>query len=171
MRPTHQKPKKGTSINFLGGLGNVLLSRYTIIAINLFSVYLVYAFVKFNFHTYLESTDLHKILETLEGFGVIFIGWGVTLEERGTLKQMFGVDDEGSFGEDCDWLCHQYGLGLLVIGLFAEILIQFIKLPNEIINTIDIDRYLVGIVFLMMAFCAASMILLSYRLLKLNRNA
>lgn len=90
---------------------------------------------------------IHEPMDIVEGMGVILIGWGVALEERAELREIFHLSEgnDGAWQEDADRLCHRTGIGLLVFGLFAEICIEVIRLPNRIINTQAINEVLVGI--------------------------
>lgn len=95
--------------------------------------------------------DLHEEMDIVTGIGVIMIGWGVLLEERRTLREIFGlleVQNE-QWQMAIDHVCHNYGVGQLSIGLMAEICIELIKIPNTIIYTGEVDDYLVaaGLVF------------------------
>lgn len=95
--------------------------------------------------------DLREPMDIVTGIGIIMIGWGVVLEERATLREIFGLS--GGPGEAwesaLDHTCHNYGVGQLVLGLMAEICIEMIKIPNTIIYTGEVDDYLVaaGLVF------------------------
>ncbi|SJZ77800.1 hypothetical protein SAMN02745126_02257 [Enhydrobacter aerosaccus] len=89
-----------------------------------------------------HEQGLHEALDIIEGMGVILIGWGVALEERESLRHIFrltGNSDEG-WQAIVDHMCHSAGLGLLIFGLFAEMCIEAIRLPNAIINTAGIDH-------------------------------
>ena len=65
------------------------------------------------------------------------IGWGVALEERNVLRGVFGMvgrpDERWQHG--IDEACHRSGVGVLLLGLFAEICAELIHLPDRIINT------------------------------------
>ncbi|WP_428676897.1 hypothetical protein [Reyranella sp.] len=95
--------------------------------------------------------DMKEEMDIVTGIGIIMIGWGVVLEERKTLREIFGlleVQDE-QWQLAIDHVCHNYGVGQLCIGLMAEICIELIKIPNTIIYTGEVDDYLVaaGLVF------------------------
>lgn len=95
--------------------------------------------------------DLREPMEIVTGIGIIMIGWGVVLEERVTLREIFGLigGPDEAWEAALDHTCHNYGVGQLVLGLMAEICIEMIKIPNTIIYTGDVDDYLVaaGLVF------------------------
>jgi hypothetical protein len=92
-------------------------------------------------HSKWDGHELHEALDIVEGMGVILIGWGVALEERQALRHIFhllGGNDE-NWQAIVDHMCHSAGLGLLIFGLFAEMCVEAIRLPNTIINTKGID--------------------------------
>jgi hypothetical protein len=74
--------------------------------------------------------------------GVILIGWGVVLEERSSIRGIFGLVGGGDESRQValDHCCHSTGLGLLIFGLFAEMCIGVIRMPNYIIDTQGINR-------------------------------
>jgi hypothetical protein len=90
--------------------------------------------------------DLKEEMEIVTGIGIIMIGWGVLLEERRTLREIFGLLDgpDEAWQSAIDHACHNYGVGQLSIGLMAEICIELIKIPNTIIYTGEVDDYLVA---------------------------
>ena len=100
----------------------------------------------------LAGKDVEHIAEILEGLGVILIGWGVAIEERSTLREMahlVGSADEGR-QVAIDRACHSSGIGLLILGLFAEICVEAVRLPNDVMPTEGIDPLIcwLSIVFL-----------------------
>lgn len=90
--------------------------------------------------------DLHEPMDIVTGVGIIMIGWGVVLEERATLREIFGLTGgvDEAWQAALDHTCHNYGVGQLVLGLMAEICIEMIKIPNNIIYTGEVDDFLVA---------------------------
>jgi hypothetical protein len=84
---------------------------------------------------------LDEPMEILEGVGVVLIGWGVAIEERPSLREIFHL--EGGTNEllkkGIDDLCHASGIGLLIFGLFAEIAVTAVRLPQHIVPTEGFD--------------------------------
>jgi hypothetical protein len=84
---------------------------------------------------------LDEPMEILEGVGVVLIGWGVAIEERPSLREIFHL--EGGPNEaleaGIDGLCHSSGIGLLIFGLFAEIAVTAVRLPNHVVPTEGFD--------------------------------
>lgn len=81
----------------------------------------------------------HGMEETLEGLGTILVALGVALEERETLMKFLGVYPEGltPVQSRVDHHCHGYGLLLLLVGLFVEVSVYLIRMPD--LETADFD--------------------------------
>jgi hypothetical protein len=136
-------------------LGRFLLSRWFIGVLQLLLV-LPMALAVFEVgHELFNHPDLREQMEIVTGVGVIMIGFGVALEERHIVREVFGLagGPHEAWEERVDHICHKYGVGLLVLGLFAEICIEAIKIPNTILYTGEVDDYLVaaGLVFVAIA--------------------
>lgn len=150
----HGAPRDAVS-RLLAALGLVLTHRWFILAINLATIYIMLRL----FHYYAGYFDgapdhTHELCESLVGVGVIMIGWGVALEERHSLRHIFrmpGLEDpqQGAL----DHLCHNYGVGLLIMGLFSEILVEFVRLPNAIIDTSGYNALVLGASDAMLGVC------------------
>ena len=84
---------------------------------------------------------LDEPMEILEGVGVVLIGWGVAIEERPSLREIFHL--EGGMNEaleaGIDLICHSSGIGLLIFGLFAEIAVTAVRLPQHVVPTEGFD--------------------------------
>lgn len=129
----------------------VLTSRYTIGLISLLiCIPMVITLMEVSKVLWVKP-DMKEEMDIVTGIGIIMIGWGVVLEERKTLREIFGIlnapDEQWQLA--IDHTCHNYGAGQLCIGLMAEICIELIKIPNTIIYTGEVDDYLVaaGLVF------------------------
>jgi hypothetical protein len=85
----------------------------------------------------------HAMEEILEGLGTILVAYGVALEERETLLKFLGVYPQAYTPQQAriDHHCHGYGLSLLLLGLFAEVSVYLIRMPD--INTVDFDPALI----------------------------
>jgi hypothetical protein len=64
-----------------------------------------------------SKPDLKEEIEIVTGIGIIMIGWGVLLEERKTLREIFGLLDapDEAWQELIDHKCHNYGVGPLSV--------------------------------------------------------
>lgn len=91
------------------------------------------------------SIDLHQhaMEEILEGLGTILVAFGVAAEERDTLLKFLHVYPEGRTPAQArtDHHCHGYGLILLLLGLFVEVSVYIIRMPD--LNTVDFDPALI----------------------------
>ncbi len=126
-------------------LGRVLSSRFTIGVLSLLIVLpMVFSIGEVSGHLF-GKPDIKEEMDICTGIGVIMIGLGVALEERKTLREVFGLlgGADEAWQASIDHLCHNYGAGQLVIGLLAEIFIEAIKIPNTILYTGEVDDYLV----------------------------
>jgi hypothetical protein len=96
----------------------------------------------------------------IEGVGVVLIGWGVALEERDGMAELLGssIDLADAREAYLSHVCHSSGLAILVLGLFAEIAMEVVKLPDHIINTNSIERGPLSIATLFLAMGAVSLI-------------
>jgi hypothetical protein len=84
---------------------------------------------------------LDEPMEILEGVGVVLIGWGVAIEERPSLREIFHLEGgpNEALEKGIDVLCHSSGIGLLIFGLFAEIAVTAVRLPNHVVPTEGFD--------------------------------
>jgi len=100
----------------------------------------------------------HGMEETLEGLGTILVALGVALEERETLMKFLGVYPTGLTPvQACvDHHCHGYGLLLLLAGLFVEVVVYVIRMPNLETANFDPTLLLAGT-----AFCVLGVLLLA----------
>jgi hypothetical protein len=99
--------------------------------------------------------DFNEAVDTESTISIVLIGWGVALEERFVLREVFGMvgrPDE-RWQKGIDEACHRTGVGVLILGLFAEICAELIHLPNRIIDTGGSEHPLlaVGVVLLAVA--------------------
>lgn len=128
--------------------GRAVTSRAATIAIDL----VVIALMALSLYELLREFiaplhDREEAKEIIVNVTVVMIGWGVALEERASVRNVFGVRG----GDDADWqdridhASHGVGLMLLLFGLFAEIFEQLITLPRSIVSTAPIRDPLLAI--------------------------
>ncbi|MGZ4970362.1 MAG: hypothetical protein ACXV8O_17220 [Methylobacter sp.] len=134
-------------------------SRWFISVIN-FAVFLTIVSAVFGAFDFFMSSanDFDVIEDILDGVATILIAYGVALEERESIMEIFrlypSMRDQAQ--ERVDKLCHFYGFGILLYGLIIEILVEVLKIP---INIFDIEihehaLFGIGLVFLpLSAFC------------------
>lgn len=90
--------------------------------------------------------DWQEPVSIVTTIAVIMIGWGVALEERRVVRDMLGITGRADEARQdaIDLLCHKVGFGVLVLGLFADICVEMISLPDRIINVSGIEYELIG---------------------------
>lgn len=90
----------------------------------------------------LLNGKLDEPMEILEGVGVVLIGWGVAVEERPSLREIFHLEGgpNEALERGIDVLCHSSGVGMLIFGLFAEIAVTAVRLPNHVVPTEGFDN-------------------------------
>jgi hypothetical protein len=83
--------------------------------------------------------------EIIAGLAAILVAFGVALEERETLLKFVGLYPDGLTPqqERMDHHCHGHGLSLLLLGLFSEVAVYLIRMPD--INTLDFDMVLIAL--------------------------
>lgn len=90
----------------------------------------------------LAGKDVEHIVDMLEGLAIILIGWGVAIEERHSLREMAGLvvtpDDERQVA--IDRVSHSNGICMLILGLFAEIGVEAVRLPDDVLPTFNFDH-------------------------------
>ena len=137
-------------------LARALISRVSIAVIELVIVVpMALAILEVSKAVFVQP-DLKEPMDIITGIGMIMIGLGVVLEERKALREIFGLVDgpDEAWQSHLDHSCHHAGVGQLVLGLFAEICIEMIRIPNTVIYTGDVDDYLVVAGSVMVAVAA-----------------
>ncbi len=125
----------------------LITGRYGIFAINFFLICLSVATLRVMIPMLFNTVDNVLELEDVsEYMGAIFVGYGVAVEERQAFMKIFKLYPEylSSTQEYVDELCHEYGLCYLLLGLFMEICVACIKIPNSIIDTDHIEYIVFG---------------------------
>jgi hypothetical protein len=110
------------------------------------------------------------LLEITEGLAVVLIGYGVALEERESFREMAGLLEKGdaAFEQPLDKLAHHTGVWLVVLGLFSEVAIKLVEIPNTIVDTSLVERPLLMIAVAFQAATIGVMLLHIWRMLKLK---
>jgi hypothetical protein len=119
-----------------------------------------------------QTNDFNKIEDILDGIGIIFVAYGVALEERDTLMKFFNLYPkyENARENRTDLSCHFYGLCLLLLGLFMEVSAEVVRVPNMILNTEGIEGLIFGIGLLFCSLTIVTLLRFSYVLLRLKRS-
>jgi hypothetical protein len=133
-------------MKFLAPL-RVLISPPAIAAVNLLILWPLVLSVVDVIEGIWIHRDFNEAVDTVSTIAIILIGWGVALEERHVLREVFrmsGRPDE-RWQHGIDEACRRAGVGVLILGLFAEICAELIHLPNRIIETGGSEHPLLGI--------------------------
>jgi hypothetical protein len=112
----------------------------------------------------LAGKDVEHIADMLEGLAIILIGWGVAIEERRSLREMAGLirtpDDERQSA--IDRVSHSNGICMLILGLFAEIGVEAVRLPDDVLPTFNFDH---GVTWATVGFVVVGGIVLVHHLM------
>lgn len=106
----------------------------------------------------------HDMEEVLAGLAAILVAFGVASEERGTLLSFAGAYPDGQtpLQQHENHYCHGFGVLLLLIGLFVEVSVYIIRMPD--LNTVDFDLALILIGTTLCAFGGLVLLRLSWLL-------
>ena len=123
----------------------VLFSRIGIIAMSLVLALLMLQGVWDVFDSINIIDQQHAMEEVIAGLAAILVAFGVALEERETLLKFVGLYPDGLTPQQgrMDHHCHGHGLSLLLLGLFSEVAVYLIRMPD--INTLDFDMVLIAL--------------------------
>jgi hypothetical protein len=114
-----------------------LISPLSIAAINLLILWPLVLSVADLIESIRIHRDFNEAVDTVSTIAIVLIGWGVALEERHVLRGVFGMEGrpDERWQHGIDEACHRAGVGVLILGLFAEVCSEMIHLPNRIIDT------------------------------------
>jgi len=150
----------------------LLISRRGISLINLIIVAFI-ALVSYELYALMvdavaNADETEEILDTV---GVILIAWGVALEERDTLMETFGAYAQGcpAAEEFADHAGHVYGLAALLLGLFMEVAVELVKMPDHVVNTFGIEHILFGTGILFMVVSAGLLLHMNFELMRAGK--
>lgn len=100
--------------------------------------------------------DTHEPVTITSTVALMMIGWGVALEERLAIRRVLGVYGRADEARQVvvDEQCHEYGVAQLVLGLFAEIAVAMIALPDRIININGLEHALLAVALVLIAIAS-----------------
>jgi len=152
-------------MKFLAPL-RVLISPPAIAAVNLLILWPLVLSVADVIEGYAMHRDFNEAVDTVSTIAIMMIGWGVALEERHVLREVFGLigrADE-AWQSALDALCHRAGVGVLTLGLFAEICAEMVHLPDRIINTDGREHELLAAGTVLLSLCGIVLVRHIYKL-------
>ncbi len=128
---------------------NGIISRFSFIIINLltfiFSIYcLIYlsGFVKV-YDKGMNPDIIDNMSDTLNSVAGVLVALGVLMECRLTIQKMTRVKVKDEYLQEyLNEVAEHNGMGLLLLGLFMEIVTLMIYVPNKLIDTTGIELYL-----------------------------
>ena len=122
-----------------------LFSRIGMIAMSIVLALLMFQGVWDIFDRINIIDQQHAMEEIIAGLAAILVAFGVALEERETLLKFVGLYPDGLTPQQgrMDHHCHGHGLSLLLLGLFSEVAVYLIRMPD--INTLDFDMVLIAL--------------------------
>ena len=140
-------------------IGKILLHPVTFSVVNFALLILAYSSFKATWFSGDQSLhQIHWATELWEGYGTIILGFGVALEERPSLMKIFGTQS----GNDAyEGIFHDYGVIFVVMGVLIEILAWLVKIPNDVLNTENVEMVLMNGA----AAAAAGVVILQFRFL------
>jgi hypothetical protein len=100
------------------------------------------------FHRVLTPEEVHSVTTTLNGIAGMFVALGVLYEERADILKLTNAV-ETHREHYLNHVAHSDGMGLLVLGLFIEILTISIEIPNKILDTSHVETGLLIASFIM----------------------
>ncbi|TAJ84015.1 hypothetical protein [Reyranella sp.] len=157
VRPAHHLPlSKVRTVNRLLVPLRFLISPIFIAAINLLILFPMVLSIIDVAKSVFRHVDTHEPVTITSTVALIMIGWGVALEERDVIRKFFGVSGRPDEARQAhiDKVCHDFGVAQLVLGLFAEIAVAMISLPDRIINTASYEYPLLAISLTLIAIAA-----------------
>lgn len=105
-----------------------------------------------------DEHTIEEIEEAIDGLGLVYVAIGVYLEERETLRHLahrHTHHDEAESPREVylNEVAHQNGMGLLLMGLFMEVAMLALKLPDRIVYTHGLEAHCVAACIVMSVIC------------------
>lgn len=125
---------------------NLITKRFSFIIINLltfiFSIYcLKYLFGFVQAYNVMNTDVIDEMSDTLNSVAGMLVALGVLMECRATIQKMTKTKSN-ELEEYLNEVAEHNGIGLLLLGLFMEIVTLMIYVPNKLFDTTGIEIYL-----------------------------
>lgn len=137
---------------------NIITSRISFILMNLltfvFTIYcLLYLFGFVRTYNVLQTEIIDSMSDTLNSVAGVLVALGVLMESRITIRKMTKAKKKNhDLEEYINEIAEHNGMGLLLLGLFMEIVTLMIYVPNKLIDTSGIELYLFYSCFVFLFF-------------------
>lgn len=134
---------------------------FYIINIALFYILIELFFEIHNLMTPYLAIHLHDLENAMNAAAILLVSYGVVFEESEPIMKLFYLYPkyQNEFNKELDRLSHDSGLVCLIFGLFIQIPVQLIKVSDAVVNTTDIEIYLIYISsFFLIITCIALII-------------
>jgi hypothetical protein len=110
-----------------------------------------------------DDHTIEEIEEAIDGLGLVYVAIGVYLEERETLRHLAHRhtdhhSEESPREQYLNEVAHQNGMGLLLMGLFMEVAMLALKLPDRIVYTHGLEAHCVAACIVMSGICVIILI-------------
>jgi hypothetical protein len=99
----------------------------------------------------MNSEEIDHMNEILDGIAGVFVAIGVFMEERETILKISKANTR-HLDEYLNEIAHHNGMGLLLIGLFMELISLVIESPKNVIDASGIEKYLYVVGFVLILF-------------------
>jgi hypothetical protein len=106
-------------------IGRVVVTRVPTIVIDLVMMMLM-GFALHELIVDIWRQGHHRASDVIADAAILMIGWGVALEERSSVREIFGMQggEDEALEKRVDHASHGIGLMVLLFGLFAEMFEQ-----------------------------------------------
>lgn len=150
-------------------------SFVAIILINCLLILITVLMLKVIFPFAIDAENHKEAFDSLTGgILVVYIGYGVVLECREHLLEIYGLYPKykNEFQEQIDKICSDFGVLYLVLGLLGETIVQSLVISDEIINTSGIENYVIWFFCFVMLVTIGVILRHIYRILQIffNKN-
>jgi hypothetical protein len=149
---------------------HLFVSRYTIATLNLILVYFAGTILwDFLLHLHRGHLSVDEVERIFEGLAVLSISYGVALESRQDLMPIFRLypDHDNPTDRRIDQVCHDFGIGILLGGLFMEIPVQAVTVPDHIFFTQGLEVRVLTLATPFIGAILLAAVLLTWRLFRL----
>jgi len=143
------KPKtEGAVTPFPAPLARFLVNRTLLVLANLLLFFICLSIIREMLRLLGDPhNNSEELVSMAAGVAIMLYGYGVSLELRPTFMTTFQLypHHRTPLQEAVDRMARRYGLLLLLTGLFLEVLVQVVEIPNRIINTHSVEGLLFSI--------------------------